>query len=134
MESMGGRQVTPYRGPRMISIEVDPINAFVARHIVDLAMLLCYMEVWTGHIKDVIPRIMEVWGERSVGFSFLDYKGSRYHVDFAKWEQLDILSPFSRLVADNTISPGSPLLLELEAQPGGCLYTLGFTRVFGGGH
>mmetsp|Transcript_93322 Transcript_93322/g.165125 ORF Transcript_93322/g.165125 Transcript_93322/m.165125 type:complete len:330 (+) Transcript_93322:86-1075(+) len=111
MMNMGGRHITPFKGPRMISIEVDPINAFVARHIIDLSMLLCYMEVWTGQIKDVIPRIIEVWGERSIGFAFLDYKGSRYHVDFAKCEQLDLLSPFSRLVADNTISPGAPLLL-----------------------
>jgi len=107
----GGRGASPYKGPRLISIEVDSVNAFVARHIVDLAMLLCYMEVWTGQIKDVIPRIQEVWGERALAFGFLDYKGSRYHVDFSRWEQLDLLAPFSRLVADNTVSPGAPMLL-----------------------
>merc|ERR1711865_841067 len=103
MIRMGGREESPYKGPRMISIEVDTVNAFVARHIVDLAMLLCYMEVWTGQIKDVIPRIQEVWGERSLAFGFLDYKGSRYHTDFSRWEQLDLLAPFGRLVADNTV-------------------------------
>lgn len=108
-----GRQQgsSPYKGPRLISIEVDSVNAYVARHIIDLAMLLCQMEVWTGQIKDLIPRIQEVWGERSLAFGFLDYKGSRFHVDFGRWEQLDLLAPFGRLVADNTVSPGAPLLL-----------------------
>lgn len=112
IDRFGGRgKVSPYKLPRLISIEVDPVNAFVARHIIDMAMVLCYMEVWTGQIKDVIPRIQEVWGERSLAFGFLDYKGSRYHVDFKRWEQLDLLAPHGRLVADNTVSPGSPLLL-----------------------
>lgn len=59
----------------------------------------------------MIPRVQEVWGERALAFGFMDYKGSRYHADFQRWEQLDILAPFGRLVADNTVSPGAPLLL-----------------------
>merc|ERR550514_1893866 len=119
MEDMGGRQVSPFKGPRMVSIEVDPICAFVARHFLDLANLLCNMEVWTGTIKDIATRIQETWGERTLAFAFLDYKGSRFHIDFLKWEQMDLLAPKSRLVADNTVSPGAPILLwNLKSHPG----------------
>mmetsp|Transcript_67724 Transcript_67724/g.190909 ORF Transcript_67724/g.190909 Transcript_67724/m.190909 type:complete len:320 (+) Transcript_67724:180-1139(+) len=108
----GGRTgLSPFKGQRLISIEVDPIIAFVARHIINLTMLLCYMEVWTGQIKDLIPRIQEVWGERALAFGFMDYKGSRYHVDFERLEQFDLPAPFCRLVVDNVVSPGAPLLL-----------------------
>lgn len=99
------------RRPRFLSIEVDVVNAAVARHLIDLAMLHTYMEVWTGQIRDVIPRLVEVFGERCLAFGFMDYKGSRYHVDVARWEALNLVAPSGRFVADNTISPGAPLLL-----------------------
>lgn len=115
----GGRSSSPYKGPRLISLEGDAVNTWVARHILDLAMLLCYLEIWTGQAKDLIPRIVEEWGERSLAFGLLDYKGSRYHADFGRLEQLDLMAPHGRLVASGTVCPGAPLLLwNLRHHPG----------------
>ena len=72
------------------------------------------IDIWTGHSKDVLPRLPERYGGRRsfrVAGVFMDQKGSRYHEDLAAMEQMGLLMPGAVVVADNVLKPGSPLFL-----------------------
>lgn len=102
------------RGPataRILTIEVDPVHACVARHFVDLAGISHVVEVSIGQVRDVLPKVVETFGSRACGLVFMDYKGSIFHTDLALLERLTALAPGALEVADNVALPGAPLLL-----------------------
>jgi len=96
---------------RVMTIEVDPVQACIARHFVDLVGLSPIVEVCVGQVKDVVPRTVESFGGRSVGLIFMDYKGSIFHSDLALLEQLGAVARGGVAIADNVALPGAPLLL-----------------------
>ncbi|OLP85093.1 Endoplasmic reticulum-Golgi intermediate compartment protein 3 [Symbiodinium microadriaticum] len=90
-------------GSRTYAKGVDPVQACIARHLVDLAgasFVLSGGCHWTGEVRDIVPKIVELFGATSVGMVFMDYK-----------EDTGAIGINSRLLADNVALPGAPLLL-----------------------
>mmetsp|Transcript_62829 Transcript_62829/g.205094 ORF Transcript_62829/g.205094 Transcript_62829/m.205094 type:complete len:881 (+) Transcript_62829:1687-4329(+) len=96
---------------RAVSVEVDPVQACIARHFLDLAGCSEIAEVWVGQFRDVLPRAVEEFGVRALGLAFLDYKGTIFHIDLASLERLLAFAPGGIAVADNVVLPGAPLYL-----------------------
>lgn len=59
----------------MISMEVDPFHAVIARNTIEWAGLSDYIEVWVGHSENLIPRLKERLPERSIDILFFDQQG-----------------------------------------------------------
>eukprot|EP00434_Breviolum_minutum_P029186 symbB.v1.2.025816.t1/scaffold2532.1/size76761/2 len=99
---------------RVVSLEVDPAHMVIARNMVAYAGMAHMIDIWTGHSKDVLPRLPNKYGGRQnfkISGVFMDQKGSRYHEDLSVIEQLGLLLPGAVVVADNVLKPGSPLFL-----------------------
>lgn len=109
-----GDMVRTHGEGRVISLEVNPIHVCVARHLLDLAALSPVSEVRPGQAKDALPWISEECGSASVGFSFMDHRGTIFHKDFALLERKSLFAPRSRFIADNTLNPGAPQYLWMQ--------------------
>mmetsp|Transcript_6158 Transcript_6158/g.13974 ORF Transcript_6158/g.13974 Transcript_6158/m.13974 type:complete len:404 (-) Transcript_6158:44-1255(-) len=103
----------------IVTVEVSPVQACVARHFIDLTGLTVAAEVWVGQVRDVTPRLLEEFGERGIGLLFLDHKGQVFHRDLEQCERLGLLGRGAHVVADNVVSPGAPLLLWRLTYSGG---------------
>jgi len=95
--------------PRITTMEIDPVHACIARHVTDISRLSHITEVWIGQVKDLIPRLGEEYGESSLNMVFMDQRGTTFHEDLSQLEQLNLMFPGCRLVADNTVKPGAPV-------------------------
>lgn len=93
----------------VMTLEIDPLQACIARHFVNLAGLARCVEVCIGQVRDLLPRLVEDFGSRSMSFAFLDYKGNAFHEDMGSIERLGLACPAAHSLADNTVSPGCPL-------------------------
>merc|ERR1719160_1847461 len=91
--------------PRITTMEIDPIHACICRHTIDIARLSHITEVWIGQVKDLIPRLGEEYGEMSINMVFMDQRGTTFHEDLSQMEELRLMYPNCRLVADNTVKP-----------------------------
>lgn len=98
-------------GPRIISLELDPIHACIARHVVNLASLATAAESLIGQAKDTVPAIAEMCGTQGVGFVFMDQRGTLFHEDLKHLEKLKLPTSGARFTADNTVKPGAPVFL-----------------------
>ncbi|CAE8735468.1 unnamed protein product [Polarella glacialis] len=107
MHRRGGGPATA----RVMTVEVDPVQACIARHFLDLAGLSQTVEVSIGQVKDVLPRAVESFGAMSMGLIFMDYKGSIFHTDLEMLENIGAVGRRCVEVADNVALPGAPLLL-----------------------
>lgn len=94
---------------RVTTMELDPIHACIARHVVDIARLSHVVEVWIGQVKDLIPRLLEEHGDLNINMVFMDQRGTTFHDDLSQLEELRLMHPGCRLVADNTVKPGAPV-------------------------
>eukprot|EP00747_Dinoflagellata_sp_TGD_P169728 gnl/TRDRNA2_/TRDRNA2_199494_c0_seq1.p1 gnl/TRDRNA2_/TRDRNA2_199494_c0~~gnl/TRDRNA2_/TRDRNA2_199494_c0_seq1.p1 ORF type:complete len:475 (+),score=57.73 gnl/TRDRNA2_/TRDRNA2_199494_c0_seq1:124-1548(+) len=98
----------------IVSMEVDPVHVIISRNMLAFAGLSHRVDVWTGHSKDLLYRVhkrylgKDTFPLRGV---FMDHKGSRFAEDLSQMEKYGLLRPDAVVVADNTLSPGSPLLL-----------------------
>eukprot|EP00913_Durusdinium_trenchii_P013297 g12480.t1 len=91
-------------GARVVSLEVDPAHMVIARNMVAYAGMAHMIDIWTGHSKDVLPRLPQRYGGRH------QFRLG-YHEDLSVIEQLGLLLPGAVVVADNVLKPGSPLFL-----------------------
>jgi len=96
-------------GGRVVSLEMDPLNAAIARNMVELAGLSSVAKVQLGHSDDSAPIILEEYGEGSVGMVFMDQRGTRFHADLQRMEALGLLADPCVVIADNALNPGAPL-------------------------
>lgn len=94
----------------LVTLEADPLVAFVARSFVRKAMQSDLVEIWIGHISDMIPRLVEEAGGLSVSFLFMDYRGTRFHTDLTQLEA-QVLTAGASVVAGGVLRPGCPLYL-----------------------
>lgn len=94
---------------RITTMEVDPIHACICRHVLDIAKLSHIVECWIGQVKDLIPRLVEEFGSSNLNMVFMDQRGTTFHDDLAHLEQLHLMHPGCRIVADNTVKPGAPV-------------------------
>uniref|UniRef100_A0A7S1WLI2 catechol O-methyltransferase n=1 Tax=Alexandrium catenella TaxID=2925 RepID=A0A7S1WLI2_ALECA len=116
---------------RVITIEVDPVHACIARHFLDLAGVSFVVEVSVGQVRDVVPRLVDCFGARALGFVFMDYKGSIFHADLELLEHIDALGIACVELADNVALPGAPLLLwNLAFGPSWDLHCYAMTEFF----
>lgn len=97
--------------PSVVTFELDPIQACLARHFLDIAGLSSFVEVSIGQARDLVLKLAESFGWLCVGFVFMDHKGSIFHTDLMLMERMFVLAPNSLEVADNVALPGAPLLL-----------------------
>lgn len=97
--------------PRIISLELDPIHACIARHIINLSSLAAAAESLVGHSKDTVPAMNEMYGGSSSGFVFMDQRGTLFHEDLQRLERLSLFANIVQLTADNTVKPGAPVFL-----------------------
>eukprot|EP00747_Dinoflagellata_sp_TGD_P109449 gnl/TRDRNA2_/TRDRNA2_170687_c0_seq1.p1 gnl/TRDRNA2_/TRDRNA2_170687_c0~~gnl/TRDRNA2_/TRDRNA2_170687_c0_seq1.p1 ORF type:complete len:376 (+),score=65.02 gnl/TRDRNA2_/TRDRNA2_170687_c0_seq1:400-1527(+) len=95
----------------IVTIEVDPVQASIARHFIDLAGLSKAVAVWIGQVRDLTPRLLEEFGAGGLGFLFMDHKGQIFHSELARVEQMGLLAHNACAVADNVASPGAPLFM-----------------------
>ncbi|CAE8708402.1 unnamed protein product [Polarella glacialis] len=101
-------------GARIVTLEVDPAHVVIARNMVAFAGLAHMIDVWTGHSKDLLPRLPARYGgpeKFKLCGVFMDQKGSRYDEDLGLIERMGLLLPGAVVVADNVLKPGSPLFL-----------------------
>lgn len=94
---------------RVTTMEIDPIHACIARHVIDIAKLSHIVECWIGQVKDLIPRVGEEHGCMNLNMVFMDQRGTTFHDDLSQLEELRLMHPGCRVVADNTVKPGSPV-------------------------
>lgn len=96
---------------RVISMEKNHGCALLANDVLNRAGLANDVEVWTGRASDLLPRVLEEYGEGSVGFAFFDHSGSAYLDDLLTLENHGLLGKNAVIVADNVLKPGAPLFL-----------------------
>jgi len=97
---------------RIITIEVDAVHAIVAQCLIMHAGLAHRIDVWTGHSKDILPRLQQrAQHPLSIAGVFMDQCGSRFWDDLQAIMQLGILIPGAVVVADNVLKPGAPTFL-----------------------
>mmetsp|Transcript_10355 Transcript_10355/g.29265 ORF Transcript_10355/g.29265 Transcript_10355/m.29265 type:complete len:118 (+) Transcript_10355:296-649(+) len=77
--------------------------------MLDISMLSAAAEVWSGQVRDLLPRAADELGARSCAFAFLDHRGTRFHEDFARFTQAGIPGATAQVVADNVLNPGGPV-------------------------
>lgn len=95
-------------GGKVISMEVDPFHAVIARNTIEWAGLSDYVEIWCGHSENLIPRLRERLPEKSIDILFFDQQGTKMHTDLEAIRSLNLLSDRCCVVGDNVLRPGSP--------------------------
>mmetsp|Transcript_147373 Transcript_147373/g.410555 ORF Transcript_147373/g.410555 Transcript_147373/m.410555 type:complete len:317 (-) Transcript_147373:83-1033(-) len=95
----------------VLSLESDAVHVLVARHVVAEAKRSREAELLPGMAHDALGRLAEEWGGHAVTFAFMDHRGTRFHDELAQLERLWALAAAARLLADNTLKPGAPVLL-----------------------
>jgi len=99
----------------LASMEVDPIHVVIARNVLQFGGISGTAKVWTGHSKDLIPRIEGRYGgpgELHFSAVFFDQKGSLYQRDLDALDRQGLLWPGAIVVADNVLKPGAPIFLR----------------------
>ncbi|XP_056629198.1 catechol O-methyltransferase A [Triplophysa dalaica] len=99
-------------GSKLITVEFNPAYAAIARQIIAHAGLQNKVTLVEGGSGDLIPKIKEQFGIKSLDFVFLDHWKDRYLPDIKLLETCGLLKKGSVLLADNVICPGTPEYLE----------------------
>ncbi|CAI9598371.1 unnamed protein product [Staurois parvus] len=97
---------------RFFTIEINPVNAAVARKMIEFAGLKDKIEILEGSTEHIIPRLRTDYGVVHVDFVFMDHFKDRYLVDTKLLEDCGLLKKGSVLLADNVVYPGAPDFLE----------------------
>lgn len=99
------------RGSRIITMESDPEVACLAMNFVEFSGVDADIDIRIGPCEDVVPRLRDTVGARSVGLVYMDHNQMTYHEDVAQLIDHDLLSQGSLLVASQLLKPGAPMLL-----------------------
>jgi predicted O-methyltransferase YrrM len=95
-------------GGHVISMEVDPYHAAIARNTIELAGLSDHIEIWVGHSENLIPRLRERLPDQSIDILFFDQQGTKMHTDLDRIVNYNLLSDKAVIVGDNVLRPGAP--------------------------
>lgn len=95
-------------GGKVISMEVDPYHAAIARNTIEWAGLSDVIEIWCGHSENLIPRLRERLPEKSIDILFFDQQGTKMHLDLENIVASNMLSDDAIVVGDNVLRPGAP--------------------------
>ncbi|CAJ1337936.1 unnamed protein product [Effrenium voratum] len=106
-------------GGRVISMEVDPYHAAIARNTIEWAGLSDYIEIWCGHSENLIPRLKEMrLPEKSIDILFFDQQGTKMHLDLQRIVDFNMLSDSAIVVGDNVLRPGAPQFMYWNSVAG----------------
>jgi len=105
----GGQKVGSDSAPCVVSIEGDPVHTALARHFIDLTRAVSLVEVLPGAVRDVVPLVGEDVGSCSLGFAFMDQKGTTFHMDHGLLDRSQLWIPHACIVSDNIVRPGAPV-------------------------
>merc|ERR1712176_1589682 len=97
-----------HKVPKVVTVEIDPINVVVASNLIALAGLSLDIEVWAGGSSDVAAHVLERFGSKSVSMLFMDHRGSLFHEDLQSFQRLGLFVDGASIVADNVLKPGAP--------------------------
>mmetsp|Transcript_35816 Transcript_35816/g.80881 ORF Transcript_35816/g.80881 Transcript_35816/m.80881 type:complete len:260 (+) Transcript_35816:2-781(+) len=89
-------------------MEMDPVNATIARNHIDLAGLSDAVTVQLGHSDDAVQVLLEEYGPGSFDMVFMDQRGTAFHEDLRHLECIGLLTDPCVVVADNVLKPGAP--------------------------
>ncbi len=106
-----GRALPP--GSRLVSVELMPANADIARRVISHAGLADRVTFVVGHLGDggaTLRHLQQVCGlgPGSVDVVFVDHAKERYLPDLKQLLEADLLHPGTVVVADNVRYPGAP--------------------------
>ncbi|XP_040902507.1 catechol O-methyltransferase A [Toxotes jaculatrix] len=97
---------------RLITVEMNPEYAHVARQVIEHAGLQDKVCVLEGLSADLIPKMADMFGIHSFDFVFLDHWKDRYLPDIRLLEDCSLLAQGSVVLADNVVCPGAPDYLD----------------------
>lgn len=60
-------------GSKLVSIEMNPVYADIARRIIEHAGLAGRVEVWVGDVPAVLPKVVGTFGSGSVDLVLIDH-------------------------------------------------------------
>ncbi|KAM4605826.1 catechol O-methyltransferase A-like isoform 2-T2 [Discoglossus pictus] len=99
-------------GARLVTIEMNPEYALVAKEIIQLAGLQAQVELLVGSTSDVIPQLKDMLDVISFDLVFIDHWKASYLPDTKLLEECGLLRAGSVLLADNVTCPGAPQFLQ----------------------
>uniref|UniRef100_A0A8C5PAS6 catechol O-methyltransferase n=1 Tax=Leptobrachium leishanense TaxID=445787 RepID=A0A8C5PAS6_9ANUR len=88
-------------GARLLTVEMNPVHAEVAKKIIEFAGVQDKVQVLEGSTQDIIPKLKAEYGIKNIDLVFIDHYGERYKPDTQLLEDLSLLRKGSVLVADN---------------------------------
>uniref|UniRef100_A0A8C5M4B2 Catechol O-methyltransferase n=1 Tax=Leptobrachium leishanense TaxID=445787 RepID=A0A8C5M4B2_9ANUR len=97
-------------GARLLTVEINPVHAAVAKQMVDFAGV--QDKILEGSTQEIIPKLKAEYRVEKLDFVFIDHFKDKYRPDTQLLEDLGLLRIGSVLVADNVVCPGSPEFLE----------------------
>ncbi|XP_045912011.1 catechol O-methyltransferase A isoform X1 [Micropterus dolomieu] len=97
---------------KLISVEMNPEYADVARQVIQHAGLQDKVCVLEGESADLIPKMADMFGIQTFDFVFLDHWKDHYLPDIRLLEDCGLLARGSVVLADNVVCPGAPEYLN----------------------
>ncbi|CAN2389198.1 catechol O-methyltransferase activity [Pristimantis euphronides] len=99
-------------GARLITIEMNPHYAQVAREMFQHAGVDAQVELLVGSSSALIPQLKKKLDIEKFDLVFIDHWKVSYLPDTKLLEECGLLKPGSVLLADNVICPGAPDYLD----------------------
>ncbi|XP_075710518.1 catechol O-methyltransferase-like [Rhinoderma darwinii] len=99
-------------GCRLLTVEMNPVHAAVAKEMIEFAGVQDKVEILEGSTEVVIPSLKTKYNVDQVDFVFIDHFGIRYTADTKLLEECGLIKKGSVLLADNVVYPGAPEFLE----------------------
>ncbi|KAE8634783.1 hypothetical protein XENTR_v10002437 [Xenopus tropicalis] len=99
-------------GARLLTVEINPDNASVAKQMIQFAGVEDKVQILLGSTETVIPNLRTQHGVKHFDFVFIDHFKNRYSPDTMLLEEYGLLRKGTVLLADNVVLPGAPEFLE----------------------
>ncbi|XP_069503610.1 catechol O-methyltransferase-like isoform X5 [Ambystoma mexicanum] len=99
-------------GARLISLEMNPAYAKVAKQVISFAGMDRQIEVLVGSTTELIPQLKKKLDIDTFDMIFLDHWKQSYLPDTKLLEECGLLRKGTVLLADNVICPGAPEYLQ----------------------
>ncbi|XP_036923311.1 catechol O-methyltransferase [Sturnira hondurensis] len=93
---------------RLLTIDLNPDYAAIARQMLEFAGLQDRVTVIIGASQDIIPQLKKKYDVDTLDMVFLDHWKDRYLPDTLLLEECGLLRKGTVLLADNVIFPGAP--------------------------
>ncbi|XP_063792084.1 catechol O-methyltransferase A-like isoform X2 [Pseudophryne corroboree] len=99
-------------GARLVTIEMNPHYAQVAKELFQHAGLDAQVDLLVGSSSVLIPQLKKKFDIEKFDLVFIDHWKVSYLPDTKLLEECDLLRAGSVLVADNVVCPGTPEYLQ----------------------